>query len=117
MLGVLPTTDKVVALTFDGGGDDGGAAAILATLRCSGVPASFFVTGRFVTAYPTLVADLATVGPVGNHSWDHPCLDRCDDDEQRIHSVLTPQRSVNSIETSTITSTGVLFIRAGAKRH
>lgn len=72
VLGVLPTTDKVVALTFDGGGDDGGAAAILATLRCSGVPASFFVTGRFVTAYPTLVADLATVGPVGNHSWDHP---------------------------------------------
>lgn len=20
---------------------------------------------------------------IGNHSWDHPCLDRCDDDEQR----------------------------------
>jgi peptidoglycan/xylan/chitin deacetylase (PgdA/CDA1 family) len=46
-------------LTFDGGADSRGAASILATLRREGVPASFFVTGRFVQAYPTVVAQLA----------------------------------------------------------
>lgn len=72
VVSVLPTSAKVVALTFDGGADGRGAASILATLRREGVPASFFVTGRFVAAYPDLVAELAQVGPVGNHSWDHP---------------------------------------------
>ena len=69
---VLPTATKVVALTFDGGADSRGAPSILATLRRENVPATFFVTGSFVTAYPSLVADLGRVGPVGNHSWDHP---------------------------------------------
>ncbi len=72
MVTTLPVSAKVVALTFDGGADSRGAAGILATLRSKGVPASFFVTGKFVAAYPALVAELATVGPVGNHSWDHP---------------------------------------------
>ena len=74
VVSVLPTSAKVVALTFDGGADSRGAASILATLRREGVPASFFVTGRFVQAYPTVVAQLATIGPVGNHTWDHPHL-------------------------------------------
>ncbi len=69
---MLPTSAKVVALTFDGGADSQGAASVIDTLRREGVPASFFVTGRFVQAYPSVVAELATLGPVGNHSWDHP---------------------------------------------
>lgn len=72
IVSVLPTSAKVVALTFDGGADNRGAASILATLRSQGVAASFFVTGTFVAAYPDLVRELATIGPVGNHSWDHP---------------------------------------------
>ncbi|GAB3436587.1 polysaccharide deacetylase family protein [Phycicoccus ginsengisoli] len=61
-----------MALTFDGGAGAQGAASILATLRSQGVPASFFVTGQFATANPALVRQMAAVGPVGNHSWDHP---------------------------------------------
>jgi len=80
---VLPTSTKVVALTFDGGADSRGAASILATLRREGVPASFFVTGKFVTAYPDLVAQLTAVGPVGNHSWDHPQLPTLTDAQVR----------------------------------
>ncbi len=72
VVSTLPTTAKLVALTFDGGADSRGASSILATLRREGVPATFFVTGRFAAANPALVKDLAGVGPVGNHSWDHP---------------------------------------------
>jgi peptidoglycan/xylan/chitin deacetylase (PgdA/CDA1 family) len=72
IVSVLPTSSKVVALTFDGGAGNEGAAKVAATLRAQGVPASFFVTGKFAAANPSLVADLATIGPVGNHSWDHP---------------------------------------------
>jgi peptidoglycan/xylan/chitin deacetylase (PgdA/CDA1 family) len=70
----IPTTRKVVALTFDGGAGAQGAASILSTLRAQGVPASFFVTGQFATTNPALVRQMAAVGPVGNHTWDHPHL-------------------------------------------
>src|SRR5690606_6068523 len=29
------------------------------------------------------VTELAHAADIGNHTWDHPLLDRCDDDEQR----------------------------------
>ena len=39
------------------------------------------------------VADwLAAGNEVGNHSWDHPCLDRCDDGEQRRQVRLAHER-------------------------
>jgi len=63
---------KVVALTFDGGADARGAQRIVDTLKAHGVPASFFVTGTFAKANPALIRTLAAIGPVGNHSWDHP---------------------------------------------
>lgn len=68
----MPTSRRVVALTFDGGAGSQGAPSILATLRAQGVPASFFVTGSFASANPTLVRQMAALGPVGNHSWSHP---------------------------------------------
>ena len=70
----IPTSRKVVALTFDGGAGSQGAASVLATLRAQGVPASFFVTGAFASAHPSVVRQMAAVGPVGNHTWSHPDL-------------------------------------------
>ncbi|MDO8362934.1 MAG: polysaccharide deacetylase family protein [Actinomycetota bacterium] len=35
---------------------------------------------------------LAAGNEVGNHSWDHPCLDRCDDEEQRRQVRLAHER-------------------------
>lgn len=65
----LRTTDRVVALTFDGGSSDAGVAAILATLEREDVPATFFVTGAFARTYPAQVAAMHGAGhPVGNHS-------------------------------------------------
>ena len=37
-----------------------------------GVPASFFVTGRFAQANPGTTSQMAALGPVGNHSLSHP---------------------------------------------
>lgn len=70
---VLPTTRRVVALTFDGGASDTGVPAILATLADRGVPATFFVTGDFAARYPGRVRSMAAAGHrIGNHSTTHP---------------------------------------------
>jgi peptidoglycan/xylan/chitin deacetylase (PgdA/CDA1 family) len=70
----MPTSRHVVALTFDAGAGSQGTASILATLRAQGVPASFFTTGQFAKANPDTTRRMAAVGPVGNHSWNHPHL-------------------------------------------
>lgn len=72
VLTALPTSRRVVALTFDGGAGSQGAPSILGTLRAEGVPASFFVTGRFAQANPGTTSQMAALGPVGNHSLSHP---------------------------------------------
>jgi peptidoglycan/xylan/chitin deacetylase (PgdA/CDA1 family) len=81
----------LVALTFDGGAGSQGAGSILATLRAQGVPASFFVTGRFATANPSITRQMAAVGPVGNHTWSHPTLTKLS--SSAIHQELSRTRS------------------------
>ena len=94
----LPTSSKVVALTFDGGAGSQGAATILATLHAQGVPASFFVTGRFATANPSTTRQMAAVGPVGNHSWSHPDLTTV--------GAVTLQQELSTTRTAIIAATG-----------
>lgn len=68
----IPTQEKLVALTFDAGGNDAGLASILSTLAAEQVPATFFVTGAWATAHPADVAQIAAGGHrVGNHSMTH----------------------------------------------
>lgn len=75
----LPTTRPVVALTFDSGGNAAGVAAILATLGQQGVPATFFMTGRWTEVYPDLAKQIASRYPVGNHTYSHPYLSKLGD--------------------------------------
>src|SRR6478609_47228 len=49
----IPTTQKVVALTFDAGANDAGLRSILATLAANGVPGTFFLTGDWVSQFPS----------------------------------------------------------------
>jgi peptidoglycan/xylan/chitin deacetylase (PgdA/CDA1 family) len=72
----LPTRAHVVALTFDAGGNDAGAAGVLATLRRTGTPATFFLTGRFVRLYPAVARQIGRQFPVGDHTVDHANLTR-----------------------------------------
>jgi peptidoglycan-N-acetylglucosamine deacetylase len=72
---VLPTTRKVVALTFDAGGEakTRGLSKILTVLADQRVPATFFVTGDWVTANPAGISAIRAAGHrVGNHSMTHP---------------------------------------------
>ncbi len=70
----LPTTKKVVALTFDGCGNAGAATSILATLERKNVPATFFLCGNWVKAFPGTAKTIAARHPVGNHTNTHPHL-------------------------------------------
>jgi peptidoglycan/xylan/chitin deacetylase (PgdA/CDA1 family) len=67
----LPTTQHVVALTLDGGGNADGVRRALDTLSRTGTPATFFLTGRFVRLYPVLAREIGRRWVVGNHTVDH----------------------------------------------
>jgi len=70
-----PTNERVVALTFDDGPNPPYTDRILQVLKEQHVPATFFVVGRAVQAYPSVVQREVREGhAVGNHTWDHPHL-------------------------------------------
>src|SRR5438874_6416766 len=70
----LQTTQHVVALTFDGGGNADGAKRILKVLRGEHVPATFFLTGHFVRTYPEIARAIGRRYVIGNHTVDHTDL-------------------------------------------
>jgi peptidoglycan-N-acetylglucosamine deacetylase len=74
ILNRLPTQQRVVALTFDAGAGNGGVPKILAALENAGVPATFFMTGRFAEIFPALARRIGAGYPIGNHTFDHQNL-------------------------------------------
>jgi peptidoglycan/xylan/chitin deacetylase (PgdA/CDA1 family) len=70
----LPTTEKVVALTFDAGGNNAGVAPITNALHVANVPATFFLTGRWTKVYPADARQIAAAYGIGNHTYSHPRL-------------------------------------------
>lgn len=77
---VIPTTRRVIALTFDAGANADAVPAILATLRRDGVPATFFLTGNFVHDFPAAARSIAAGGfRIGDHTISHPYLTRLGD--------------------------------------
>ena len=76
----IPTSRHVVALTFDAGANADAVASILATLRKTGVPATFFLTGNFVQAFPASARAIAAGGyRIGDHTITHPYLTKLSD--------------------------------------
>lgn len=71
-------TDRMnVSVTFDGGGYESGeeAEAILSTLRERSIKATIFLTGLFISKYPSIVREMVRDGhEIGNHTLDHPHL-------------------------------------------
>ncbi|MCX8007142.1 MAG: polysaccharide deacetylase family protein [Coriobacteriia bacterium] len=65
----LPTTERVVALTFDDGPDPRYTPAVLEVLRDEGVAATFFVTGARVAACAGAVDYRGHL--VGFHTYSH----------------------------------------------
>jgi peptidoglycan-N-acetylglucosamine deacetylase len=69
----IPTTRKIVALTFDAGANADGLASILTTLAAEHVKGTFFLTGDFVAAHPQASRQIVAAGHrVANHSTNHP---------------------------------------------
>ncbi|MFJ7777070.1 polysaccharide deacetylase family protein [Streptomyces yangpuensis] len=71
----LPTSRKVVALTFNAAWDEAGIDTVLAELRRRGLPATFFPTGAFADAHPAAVRAIGAAHGLGNHSYGHPYFD------------------------------------------
>ncbi len=69
----IPGAGAVIALTFDAGANADGVPSIVDTLGREGVPATFFLTGEFVGAFPAQARQITAAGyRLGNHSVDHP---------------------------------------------
>lgn len=97
----IPTTRHVVALTFDGGANAAGLASILATLRATGAPGSFFLTGRFATTFPAQSRAITAAGyVVGNHTMTHPHPTQLTDAEltAQVRDAETAIRSVTGAD-------------------
>ncbi|HEX6337275.1 MAG TPA: polysaccharide deacetylase family protein [Jiangellaceae bacterium] len=69
----IPTTSKVVALTFDAGANADAVPSILATLADENVRATFFLTGDFVQRFGSASRSIVSAGHrLANHSATHP---------------------------------------------
>ena len=72
-----PGDFKEIALTFDDGPDPNVTPRILDVLNKEGVKATFFVVGKMVEKYPSLLKEIWGEGhDVGNHTYSHPDLTR-----------------------------------------
>jgi len=71
----VPTSQPVVAMTFDDGPHESLTPQLLDILAARDIRATFYVVGRRVNMYPRLTERIATQGhEIGNHSWSHPRL-------------------------------------------
>jgi peptidoglycan/xylan/chitin deacetylase (PgdA/CDA1 family) len=71
-------TEKAVALTFDDGPSPVYTSQIMVLLKLYQAQATFFVMGHKVEQYPWVVqAELKEGNEVGNHSFSHPRMTKC----------------------------------------
>ena len=93
----IPTSGPVVALTFDAGANDNAVASILATLKRTNVPATFFLTGNFVTQFPASARRIAAAGHrIGDHTLSHPYLTQLSDSAVR-HEILGGAQQITAV--------------------
>ncbi|MCX5192515.1 polysaccharide deacetylase family protein [Streptomyces sp. NBC_00249] len=79
----LPTSRRVMALTFNAAWDESGIDTVLTELRRRRLPATFFPTGAFADAHPAAVRAFAQAGHgLGNHSYSHPYFADLDTEER-----------------------------------
>lgn len=94
---VIPTSRRIVALTFDGGANADGLASILATLDKEGVKATFFLTGEFATKYPASVKAIVARGHrLGNHTATHPHLPALPNDAAVVNQLKLAETQIRA---------------------
>jgi peptidoglycan-N-acetylglucosamine deacetylase len=71
----VPSSEKVVALTFDDGPSPKWTPQILDVLKAGQAKATFFMLGEHVEKYPQVARRVAAEGhEIGNHTYDHHVL-------------------------------------------
>ncbi len=75
-----PTTEPVVALTFDDGPQPDWTPMVLDQLDEVDAPATFFMIGQHLQANQALVRKRMKRHEIGNHTWTHPDLAELDVD-------------------------------------
>ncbi|MDM7856020.1 polysaccharide deacetylase family protein [Cellulomonas alba] len=81
----IPTTEPIVALTFDDGPDPLYTPAVLDLLADRGMSATFFLVGANAAAEPELVRRILDGGHgIGNHTQDHRSLDTLTAQQVRV---------------------------------
>ena len=100
------TSGRQVALTFDAGSGGANTPAILDNLKAAGLHCTFFVTGQFAEANPTIMSRIAAEGhEIGNHSYSHPRFTTIS--AQEVSSQLA--RTESAVKASTRLSTKPYF--------
>ncbi|WP_308369138.1 MULTISPECIES: polysaccharide deacetylase family protein [unclassified Streptomyces] len=70
---LIPTEQRITALTFNAAWNEDGLDSVLTVLRGHRAPATFFVTGEFAQAHPQALRAITAAGHgIGNHSHTHP---------------------------------------------
>lgn len=68
---------KYLALTFDDGPHPSNTRRLLDILAKRNVKATFYVVGKNVNRYPSLIRRMVREGhEIGNHTWNHPNLNK-----------------------------------------
>jgi peptidoglycan/xylan/chitin deacetylase (PgdA/CDA1 family) len=93
---VIPTSRRVVALTFDAGASPSGLPKIRRVLNERNVKATFFLTGSFTQRYPVRARNVAREHVLGNHTQTHPDLTTLTNLEVR-QEIMRAQRTIVGI--------------------
>ena len=127
VVNTLPTTDRVVALTFDACGGPRGTgydAALVDTLRATGTPATLFLNQRWVRAHPELAAELARdpLFEIANHGTLHRPLSVAGRSAYGIAGTAGPGEVYDEVMGNRETLTEVAgepprFFRSGTAHH
>lgn len=88
----VPTTHKVIAITFDDGPHPQTTPSLLQVLQEKQVKATFFVLGRNAAACPGIVRQAARDGhEIGSHAYSHAFLNKLDPREYEAEMDRTNQ--------------------------
>jgi len=93
----VPTSQKVVALTFDDGPLSPSTPQILAILKEKDVKATFFVVGERVKQFPALVRQEVAEGhEVGSHTFSHPKL-TIQSKKQIANEIISTEKVISEV--------------------
>jgi peptidoglycan/xylan/chitin deacetylase (PgdA/CDA1 family) len=89
----VESDERLIALTFDDGPRPEWTNMVLRTLERFETPATFFVVGRRVRKYATVLRGKVERHEIGNHTWNHLDLARRSQDEayhdlKQAHSAI-----------------------------